>query len=50
MSELILWMKIVLFLNTFVLTYLTLCHMEYKMWEDWFKGKRSWWNILYKNR
>lgn len=38
------------FCFTFLVTYLLLCHIEYKMWEDWFHGKRSWWNILYKNR
>lgn len=47
MNELIILM---IFLITFVLTFLLLTHIEYKMWEDWFYGKKSWWNILYKNR
>lgn len=47
MVELIILM---IFWGTFVLTFLLLTHMEYKMWEDWFYGKKSWWNILYKNR
>ena len=44
----IVWLLI--FFPTFVLTYLLLTHIEYKMWEDWFYGNNSWWNILYKNR
>ena len=39
-----------IFLSVYVITFLTLCHIEYKMWEDWFYGRNSWWNILYKRR
>ena len=39
-----------IFWSVFVLTYSLLMGIEYKMWEDWFYGKKSWWNILYKNR
>lgn len=41
---------LIIFMVTFVLVYLLLCHIEYIMWADWFYGKNSWWNILYKNR
>lgn len=41
---------LLIFFTTFVFTYLTLTHIEYKMWEDWFYGKNSWWNILYRKR
>lgn len=44
----IVWLLI--FFPTFVLTYLLLTYIEHKMWEDWFYGNNSWWNILYKNR
>ena len=47
MNELIF---LIIFFPTFVSVYLLLTHIEYKMWEDWFTGKNSWWNILYKNR
>lgn len=43
-------LELTIFFVTFILNYLLLCHIEYKMWEDWFHGKQSWWNILYKNR
>jgi len=43
-------LELTIFGVTFILNYLLLCHIEYKMWEDWFHGKQSWWNILYKNR
>lgn len=39
-----------IFFVTFILTYLLLWHIERVMWRDWFYGKRSWWNVLYKNR
>lgn len=42
-------LELIIFCVTFILNYLLLCYIEYKMWEDWFYGKRSWWNILYKN-
>lgn len=41
---------LIVFLATFVNTYLLLCAIEHKMWCDWFYGHNSWWNILYKNR
>lgn len=42
--------SLMVFMSTFTFTYLLLTHIEYKMWEDWFYGKGSWWNLLYKNR
>ena len=47
MMELI---SLVIFFITFVLTFRLLNYIEHMMWRDWFYGKNSWWNILYKNR
>lgn len=41
---------LLIFMVTFVLTFSLLNHIEHLMWKDWFYGKNSWWNILYKNR
>ena len=38
----------ILFGVTFALTTWGLFHIEYKMWENYCSGKRSWWNILYR--
>lgn len=43
-------MALIIFIIVFVLTFALLCHIEYVMWCDWFYGRNSWWNILYKNR
>lgn len=40
----------ILFVVTFWYTYKLLDYIEHLMWKDWFYGKNSWWNILYKNR
>lgn len=42
--------SLITFMVTFLFVFWLLTHIEYKMWEDWFYGKNSWWNILYKNR
>lgn len=44
----IVWLLI--FFPTFVVTFLLLNHIERKMWKDWFDGKNSWWNVLYRKR
>lgn len=42
--------ELIVFCIVFIANYFLLCEIEFRMWNDWFEGKNSWWNILYKNR
>ena len=43
-------LQLLIFCTTFLFVWFLLYTIDYIMWEDWFEGRNSWWNILYKRR